>query len=106
MCEDNQCYRYGSSSRSFDNHPVQLGNNFPSSIFGHNDSPIRLHMPEEAILGGLVYMRLMYPFERNLKRFKDYVRNAAKPKVQSMRARFSTKLFRFARGISAIWKQG
>ncbi|KAL5569485.1 hypothetical protein UlMin_026060 [Ulmus minor] len=38
-----------------------------------------LHLPEEAILGGPVYMRWMYPFERYLKRLKDYVRNAAKP---------------------------
>ncbi|KAL5573977.1 hypothetical protein UlMin_023574 [Ulmus minor] len=38
-----------------------------------------LHLPEEAILGGPVHMRWMYPFERYLKRLKDYVRNAAKP---------------------------
>ncbi|KAL5583461.1 hypothetical protein UlMin_015903 [Ulmus minor] len=38
-----------------------------------------LHLPEEAILGGPVYMRWMYPFERYLKRLKDYVRNTAKP---------------------------
>ena len=38
-----------------------------------------LHLPEEAILGGPVFMRWMYPFERYLKRLKDYVRNAAKP---------------------------
>ncbi|KAL5537678.1 hypothetical protein UlMin_043567 [Ulmus minor] len=38
-----------------------------------------LHLPEEAILGGPVYMRWMYPFERYLKRLKDYVKNAAKP---------------------------
>ncbi|KAL5555316.1 hypothetical protein UlMin_037552 [Ulmus minor] len=37
-----------------------------------------LHLPKEAILGGPVYMRWMYPFERYLKRLKDYVRNAAK----------------------------
>ncbi|KAL5563440.1 hypothetical protein UlMin_033187 [Ulmus minor] len=38
-----------------------------------------LHLPEEAILGGPVHMRWMYPFKRYLKRLKDYVRNAAKP---------------------------
>ena len=38
-----------------------------------------LHLPEEAILGGPVFMRWMYPFERYLKRLKDYVRNADKP---------------------------
>ncbi|KAL5577584.1 hypothetical protein UlMin_019283 [Ulmus minor] len=38
-----------------------------------------LHLPEEAILSGPVHMRWMYPFERYLKRLKDYVRNATKP---------------------------
>ena len=39
-----------------------------------------LYFPKEAILGGPVYMRWMYWFERYLKRLKVYVRNAAKPK--------------------------
>jgi len=38
-----------------------------------------LHFPKEAILDGPVYMQWMYPFERYLKRLKDYVRNASKP---------------------------
>ncbi|KAL5560901.1 hypothetical protein UlMin_030648 [Ulmus minor] len=38
-----------------------------------------LHLPEEAILGRHVYMQWIYPFERYLKKLKDYVRNAAKP---------------------------
>ncbi|KAI3793975.1 hypothetical protein L1987_36599 [Smallanthus sonchifolius] len=37
-----------------------------------------LHLPEEAILGGPVYMRWMYPFERYMKKLKAY-RNKAKP---------------------------
>ncbi|KAL5552963.1 hypothetical protein UlMin_040364 [Ulmus minor] len=51
---------------------------FPPALF---DIMIHLvlHLPEEAILGGPVHMRWMYPFERYLKRLKDYVRNAAKP---------------------------
>ncbi|GJX65684.1 acidic leucine-rich nuclear phosphoprotein 32 family member A [Tanacetum coccineum] len=32
-----------------------------------------------AILGGPVYMRWMYPFERYMKKLKNYVRNKAKP---------------------------
>ncbi|XP_023738343.2 uncharacterized protein LOC111886342 [Lactuca sativa] len=39
-----------------------------------------LHLPEEAILGGHVHMRWMYPFERYMKKLKNYVRNKAKPK--------------------------
>ena len=38
-----------------------------------------LYLPEEAILGGPVYMWWMYPFQRYLKELKDYIRNAAKP---------------------------
>nr|GEZ88618.1 hypothetical protein [Tanacetum cinerariifolium] len=33
----------------------------------------------ERLLGGPVYMRRMYPFERYMKKLKDYVRNKAKP---------------------------
>ena len=29
-----------------------------------------LHLPEEAILGGLIFMRWMYPFERYMKTIK------------------------------------
>ncbi|KAD2394219.1 hypothetical protein E3N88_41196 [Mikania micrantha] len=38
-----------------------------------------LHLPEEAILGGPVYMRWMYPFERYMKKLKSFVRNKARP---------------------------
>ncbi|KAD5508306.1 hypothetical protein E3N88_16009 [Mikania micrantha] len=39
-----------------------------------------IHLPEEAILGGPVYMRWMYPFERYMKKLNAYVRNKARPK--------------------------
>ncbi|XP_071729257.1 uncharacterized protein [Rutidosis leptorrhynchoides] len=38
-----------------------------------------MHLPEEAIYGGPVYMRWMYPIERYMKKLKNYVRNKAKP---------------------------
>ena len=38
-----------------------------------------LHLPDEAILGGPVNMRWMYPFERYVKKLKNNVRNKAKP---------------------------
>ncbi|GJY59064.1 hypothetical protein Tco_0458956 [Tanacetum coccineum] len=38
-----------------------------------------IHLPAEAILGGPVYMRWMYPFERYMKKLKNYVRNKARP---------------------------
>lgn len=58
---------------------MQVRKNFPSSIF---DIMIHLvlHLPEEAIFGGPIYMQWMYPFDRYLKRLKDYVKNVAKPK--------------------------
>ena len=37
-----------------------------------------LHLPEEAILGGPVFMRWMYPFERYMKKLKNYVGNKAR----------------------------
>ncbi|KAJ9566495.1 hypothetical protein OSB04_002461 [Centaurea solstitialis] len=38
-----------------------------------------MHLPEEAIQGGPVYMRWMYLFERYMKKLKNYVRNKARP---------------------------
>ncbi|KAJ9541221.1 hypothetical protein OSB04_027727 [Centaurea solstitialis] len=38
-----------------------------------------MHLPEEAIQGDPVYMRWMYPFERYMKKIKNYVRNKARP---------------------------
>ena len=38
-----------------------------------------LHLPKEAILGGPVFMRWMYPFERYMKKLKNYVGNKAHP---------------------------
>ncbi|XP_042964595.1 uncharacterized protein LOC122298807 [Carya illinoinensis] len=51
---------------------------FPPSFF---DVMIHLavHLPREAILGGPVQYRWMYPFERYLGKFKRYVKNKACP---------------------------
>ena len=38
-----------------------------------------LHLPDEAICGGPVSYRWMYPFERYMKKLKYYVRNKARP---------------------------
>ena len=38
-----------------------------------------LHLPKEVILGGPVHFRWMYPYERYIKKLKDYVRNRARP---------------------------
>ncbi|XP_042962594.1 uncharacterized protein LOC122296863 [Carya illinoinensis] len=40
---------------------------------------ILVHLPLEAILGGPVQYRWMYPFERYLGKFKRYVKNKASP---------------------------
>ena len=51
---------------------------FPPAFF---DIMVHLimHLPEEAILGGPVFMRWMYPFERYMKKLKNYVGNKARP---------------------------
>ncbi|PWA73711.1 hypothetical protein CTI12_AA260120 [Artemisia annua] len=51
---------------------------YPSAFF---DIMIHLvmHLPEEALEGGPVSFRWMYPFERYMKKLKNYVRNKAKP---------------------------
>ena len=38
-----------------------------------------LHLPDEALRGGPVFYRWMYPFERYMKKLKNYVRNKARP---------------------------
>ena len=38
-----------------------------------------LHLPKEAILGGPVHFRWMYPIERSMGVYKQYVRNRACP---------------------------
>ncbi|XP_062086475.1 uncharacterized protein LOC133792583 [Humulus lupulus] len=40
---------------------------------------LMIHLPQEAIDGGPVHMRWMYPFERYMKKLKHYVRNKARP---------------------------
>ncbi|KAM6544118.1 hypothetical protein CsatB_008565 [Cannabis sativa] len=56
----------------------KLENIFPPAFF---DIMVHLviHLPQEAILGGPVHMRWMYPFERYMKKLKNYVRNKARP---------------------------
>nr|GFC58644.1 hypothetical protein [Tanacetum cinerariifolium] len=39
-----------------------------------------IHLPLEALEGGPICPRWMYPFERFMKKLKNYVRNKAKPK--------------------------
>nr|GFA48521.1 hypothetical protein [Tanacetum cinerariifolium] len=51
---------------------------YPPSFF---DIMIHLviHLPLEAIFGGLIRPRWMYPFEKYIKKLKNYVQNKAKP---------------------------
>ncbi|GKB96458.1 pyruvate kinase [Tanacetum coccineum] len=39
-----------------------------------------IHLPLEALEGGPIHPRWMYPFERFMKKLKNYVQNKAKPK--------------------------
>ena len=38
-----------------------------------------VHLPDEALRGGPVFTRWMYSVERHMKKFKNYVRNKARP---------------------------
>ena len=51
---------------------------FPPAFF---DIMVHLimHLPEEAIQGGPVHTRWMYPIERYIGKLKQYVRNRARP---------------------------
>ncbi|GJV37429.1 nucleotide-binding alpha-beta plait domain-containing protein [Tanacetum coccineum] len=62
LCLKVDAARHGESHRTTDQYYVLFGANIPSCFF---DVMIHLvmHLPEEAILGGPVYMRWMYPFE-------------------------------------------
>ncbi|GJT87715.1 hypothetical protein Tco_1069432 [Tanacetum coccineum] len=57
---------------------INLEQIFPPAFF---DIMIHLviHLPDEAILGSPLRYRWMFPFERYMKKLKNYVRNKAKP---------------------------
>ncbi|GJV27457.1 hypothetical protein Tco_1383905 [Tanacetum coccineum] len=57
---------------------INLEQIFPPDFF---DIMIHLviHLPDEAIQGGPLRYRWMFPFERYMKKLKNYVRNKAKP---------------------------
>ena len=40
---------------------------------------LMIHSPKEALLGGPVHYRWMYPYECYIKKLKNYVRNRARP---------------------------
>ena len=40
---------------------------------------VAIHLPDEALCGGPVHMRWMYPIERYLGTLKQFVRNRARP---------------------------
>ncbi|KAL2518535.1 DUF4218 domain-containing protein [Abeliophyllum distichum] len=59
---------------------------FPPAFF---DIMIHLimHLSKETILGGLMHVRWMYPFEQYLKKLNNYVRNQAYPVLTSVQRR-------------------
>ena len=57
--------------------------------------PRMLHFSEETILSGLVYMQWMYPFERYLKKLKNYVRNVTKLEGSSSKGYVINKALTF-----------
>ena len=71
---NSKCVRLRKSLREYKRNSLQDRNEFFLAFF---DIMIHLilHLLEEAIFGGPVYMRWMYLFKQFLKKFKEYVRN-------------------------------
>ncbi|GJW31082.1 CACTA transposable element [Tanacetum coccineum] len=57
---------------------IELQQIFPPAFFNIMIH-VAIHLPDEAILGGPIRYRWMFPFERYMKKLKNYVRNKAKP---------------------------
>ncbi|GJX40428.1 uncharacterized protein Tco_0255418 [Tanacetum coccineum] len=57
---------------------IELEQIFPPAFFDIMIH-VAIHLPDEAILGGPLRYRWMFPFERYMKKLKNYVRNKAKP---------------------------
>ncbi|GJU70041.1 hypothetical protein Tco_1256300 [Tanacetum coccineum] len=57
---------------------IELEKIFPPAFFDIMIH-VAIHLPDEAILGGPLRYRWMFPFERYMKKLKNYVRNKAKP---------------------------
>ncbi|GJR54204.1 uncharacterized protein Tco_1404725 [Tanacetum coccineum] len=57
---------------------IELEQIFPPAFFDIMIH-VAIHLPDEAILGGPIRYRWMFPFERYMKKLKNYVRNKAKP---------------------------
>ncbi|GKC85154.1 hypothetical protein Tco_1140871, partial [Tanacetum coccineum] len=57
---------------------IELEQIFPPAFFDIMIL-VAIHLPDEAILGGPIRYRWMFPFERYMKKLKNYVRNKAKP---------------------------
>ncbi|XP_035547475.1 uncharacterized protein LOC109010280 [Juglans regia] len=56
---------------------------------------LAIHLPREALYGGPVQYRWMYPFERYLGKFKHYVRNKARAKGSIAEAYIHTECLSF-----------
>nr|GEW24184.1 hypothetical protein [Tanacetum cinerariifolium] len=75
---------------------------YPPSLF---DIMIHLviHLPLEALEGGPIRPRWMFPFERNMKKLKGYVRNKAKPEDKDKDPKVSTTNELFALACGPTW---
>ncbi|GJZ13743.1 hypothetical protein Tco_0548973 [Tanacetum coccineum] len=82
-CEHDCCLFRGDNNKDLDFCPVvdilcELELIYPPALF---DIMVHLviHLPIEALEGGPIRLRWMYPFEIYMKKLKGYVRNKAKP---------------------------
>jgi hypothetical protein len=68
---------------------------------------VAIHLPREAELTGLVQFRWMYPIERCLGKYKQFVRNRARPEGSIVEGYLSVECLTFCstylRGIETKW---
>ncbi|GJV80567.1 uncharacterized protein Tco_1516437 [Tanacetum coccineum] len=78
LCQNFDGAGHGECYRPTDKYYVLFGANISSCFF---DIMVHLviHLPKEAIQGGPIKFRWMYPFERYMKKLTNYVRNKARP---------------------------
>ncbi|KAK5811992.1 hypothetical protein PVK06_027386 [Gossypium arboreum] len=76
---------------------------FPPSFFNIMVH-LLIHLPREAILGGLVFYRWMYPIEMFLRKMKSYCRNKHYPEASIAEGYFAEECMAFcSRYLEDVW---
>ncbi|PKU70029.1 hypothetical protein MA16_Dca014475 [Dendrobium catenatum] len=82
----------------------QLDKIFPSGFFDYIEH-LQVHLPYEAMVGGPVQYRWMYPFERYLNKLKKIVKNKACPNGSICEAYLTYEITQFCSYYFEIMSQ-